>query len=79
MIEVFAAFRKWCDQNMIPADQIQLNIVPLSADAAARFTNAWRNEMAARRQYPDNYELHVTGDCFGVPFEYKGFTPPFGA
>lgn len=78
MFEVFACFRRWCDANGIAPDQMRLDIVPLTADSAERFSYAWKQEMHAMQRYPRDYQLLVTGRMHGVPFEYKGFTPPFG-
>ena len=80
MIRMFDAFRRWCAENNVPADQIEITVKPLSASVAAKFEAAWHNETRLLTMRPADSQMPTAGHIYSVPFRYErpAMPVPFG-
>jgi hypothetical protein len=81
MIRMFDTFRRWCTENGVPSDQIEITVTPLGVEAAGRFETAWFYEMQKLTVRPSVTELPAAGRIYDIPFRYKrprGPDSPFG-
>ncbi len=71
MIKMFAEFRRWCVENNVQADQIEIAITPKTMASAAEFEAAWYRETRGLTMRPANYQLPTEGHMYGIPFRYR--------
>lgn len=71
MIRFFDAFRRWCEENGIRSDDIEVTIAPLTLQSASRFETAWYRETRNLTMRPAAHQMPTSGHVYGIPFHYR--------